>query len=218
VRTRHAISAVLLIAALGLAACGGDDDSTWGEQHQPTADSSGKPDDDGSNDEDSSGSVDEDGFGDYEVTSTSGAKIVLHVTEDSVHDDLIERTEKLREAAGIGPVHWLEAEVTGSGTDEFRVGSCGFTVQTQDGDTIEGGCDQGTTLSLEWLSKMDTEKAMDLDLHKVVGDWYDRSDKEYGSGESGTFYVMFEQPIDSVETITAEKGLNVDEDELQPVG
>src|SRR5699024_5287353 len=56
VRTRHAISAVLLIAALGLAACGGDDDSTWGEQHQPTADSSGKPDDDGSNDEDSSGS------------------------------------------------------------------------------------------------------------------------------------------------------------------
>src|SRR5699024_8097297 len=199
VRTRQAISAVLLIAALGLAACGGDDDSTWDEQHQPTAGASGNPDDDGSNDEDSSGSVDEDGFGDYEVTSTSGAKIVLHVTEDSVHDDLIERTEKLREAAGIGPVHWLEAEVTGSGTDEFRVGSCGFTVETQDGDTIGGGCDQGTTLSLEWLSKMDTEKAMDLDLHKVVGDWYDRSDKAYGSDESGTFYVMFEQPIDSVE-------------------
>src|SRR5699024_352188 len=55
-------------------------------------------------------------------------------------------------------------------------------------------------------------------LHKVVGDWYDRSDKEYGSDESGTFYVMFEQPIDSVETITAEKGLNGDEDELQPGG
>src|SRR5699024_197147 len=194
------------------------DDSTWGEQHQPIADSSGKPDNDGSNDEDSSGSVEEDGYGDYEVTSTSGAKIVLHVTEDSVHDDLIVRYEKMREAAVIGLVHWRQAEVTGSVTDEFRVGSCGFTVQTQDGDTSEGGCDQGTTLSLEWLSKMDTEKAMDWDLHKVVGDWYDRSDKEYGSDESGTFYVMFEQPIDSVETITAEKGLNVDEDELQPVG
>lgn len=215
-RVRHIISAALLLAVLGLASCGGDDDSTWGAQNQPTSDSSGTPDNDGSGNEGSS--IDEDGFGDYEVTSTSGAKVVLHVTEDSVNDDLIQRTEEVREAAGIGPVHWLEAEVTGSGPNEFRVGSCAFTVETQDGETIEGDCDQGSTLALDWLSKMDSETAMDLRLHKVVADWYDRSKKRYGPGETGSFYVMFEQPIDSVDKITAQKELNVDQDKLQPVG
>src|SRR5699024_369710 len=145
-----------------LAACG-DDDSSWGSQQQPDTPAQ-SPESSNESDDGSTGGVDEDGFGDYEVTSTSGASIILHVTEESVSSDLIERTERLREAAGIGPVHWLKAEVTGAGADAFRVRSCGFTVTTQDGETIDGDCSQGTTISLDWLSEMDTESAMDLGL------------------------------------------------------
>jgi len=137
------------------------------------------------------------GFGDYSIDMDTGATIVVKLSAEPVDNDLIARTEVVRDDAGIDPVHWVKVQVDASeAAEETEVDGHELQVVTEDGKTVTATIRPEDAIG-DWTA--------DADLYN---EWAEQT-SGFLPGTKGELIVMFDAPIDSV------KGVYLDGEPLQ---